>query len=132
MTNDSDRNVEREGERASQHPVELLIREIIRTRRTATNEEIEQIIERMAAVPFNPDRVGVPQKHRGLRYRGRVVRPARTLYSCISSSGCCLKNNGERAQVRRNISAICDPQFLTLTLGSLSIIVAAVRLPEFS
>jgi hypothetical protein len=75
VTNDSDRNAEREGERASQHPMDLLIREIIRTRRTATNEEIEQIIERMAAVPFNPDRVGVPQKHRGLRYQGRVVRP---------------------------------------------------------
>ena len=75
MANDAGSDNPRpEDERTSQHPVDILIREIIRTRRPATDNEIEQIINRIADVPFNPDMVGVPRKHQGLRYQGRVVR----------------------------------------------------------
>lgn len=67
-------NSNQDGEQVSQHPVDVLIRELIRTRRPVTGDEIEQIINRIADVPFNPDMVAVPRKHRGLRYQGRVVR----------------------------------------------------------
>ena len=58
----------------SSHPVDALIRELIRARRDATTREIEEIIERVATAPFNPGRERVPTAERGLVYRGRIIR----------------------------------------------------------
>ncbi len=38
----------------SQHPADVLIRELIRTRRATMPEEIAWIVERMATAPFEP------------------------------------------------------------------------------
>lgn len=57
----------------SQHPVDLLIRELLRTGRPAATEEIAQIIDRMATAPFNPQDRRVPTKERGARYRGYTL-----------------------------------------------------------
>ncbi|MDQ6908886.1 MAG: hypothetical protein M3176_18870 [Chloroflexota bacterium] len=62
-----------EDERASQHPVDILIREIIRTRRSVTDDEIARIIERMATVPFDQRLVPVPTKLRGITYQGHIL-----------------------------------------------------------
>lgn len=50
-----------------------LIREILRTRRSATEGEAERILKRIAGAPFMGE-VRVPPRHRGLRYGGREVR----------------------------------------------------------
>ncbi len=57
----------------SQDPADRLIREIIRTRREATPEEVERIVRRMATVPFDRRYVRVPPKHRGMTYRSRTL-----------------------------------------------------------
>lgn len=57
----------------SQHPADQLIRELIRTKRTATEAEIEAIIERMATAPFNQQVVRVPTRIRGLSYQGQTL-----------------------------------------------------------
>ena len=57
----------------SAHPVDRLIRELLATRRAATDDEIERIVERMATAPFDPRVVRVRQEHRGLRYQGRTL-----------------------------------------------------------
>ena len=57
----------------SQHPTDRLIREIIQSRRQATLDEIEQIIERMATVPFDPRVRNVRTREHGTVYGGRTV-----------------------------------------------------------
>lgn len=57
----------------SQHPVDRLIRELIRTGRPATPEEVERIIERMATVPFNPRQRRVRGEERGASYQGYTL-----------------------------------------------------------
>ena len=53
----------------SQHPVDRLIREIIATRRSVQAAEIDQIVDRIASAPFDPQLgVGVLTEHRGLTY----------------------------------------------------------------
>jgi hypothetical protein len=54
----------------SQHSTDLLIRELIATRRPATQEEVATIIERMATAPFNPQMVRVPIQLRGNVFQG--------------------------------------------------------------
>jgi hypothetical protein len=60
-------------ERLSQHPVDIFIREMIRTRRSASDDEIVRIIDRMASAPFNQRLVSVPVKYRGLTYQGQTL-----------------------------------------------------------
>lgn len=66
-------NPRQEDERMSQHPVDVLIREIIRTRRPATDDEIGRIIDRMAAAPFDQRLVPVLTKLRGTAYQGHIL-----------------------------------------------------------
>ena len=56
---------------ASQHPVDVLIRELIASRRVATEEENATIVGRMAVAPFSLQRVRVPLEYRGMEYLGR-------------------------------------------------------------
>lgn len=56
----------------SDHPTDHLIREVIRTRQPATDEEVERILERISRAPFI-GKVRVPPRHRGLELRGRAV-----------------------------------------------------------
>jgi len=62
-----------EDERASQHPVDLLIREIIRTRCFVTDDEVMRIIDRMATLPFDQRLMPVPTKLRGTAYQGHIL-----------------------------------------------------------
>ena len=57
----------------SPHSVDQLIRELIDSDRTATAEEIERIVERMATVPFNSRIFAVPVEDRGLTYQGQTL-----------------------------------------------------------
>lgn len=66
-------NPNREDGRVSRHPVDALIREIIHTRRPATDDEIARIIDRMATAPFDRRLVPVPMKRRGVDYRGQTL-----------------------------------------------------------
>ena len=54
----------------SGHPADRLIRDLIRTGRAATGEEVARIIERMASAPFDPRSVPVGVRQRGLAYQG--------------------------------------------------------------
>lgn len=54
----------------SAHPDDVLMRELIRTGRQATPEEVERIVNRVATAVFNPAPVRVPTKERGLSYQG--------------------------------------------------------------
>lgn len=54
----------------SQHPVDRLIRELIRTERPATQDEIEQIVVRVSSAPFEPRLAHVPLKERDIAYQG--------------------------------------------------------------
>lgn len=60
----------------SQHPADRLIRDLIRTGRPVTEEEVGRIIERLASAPFDPRTVPVGVRQRGLVYR-RVILGAR-------------------------------------------------------
>lgn len=60
-------------ERLSQHPVDVLIRDFIRTRRPASDEEIARIIKRMATAPFSEEIERVPLRFRGLTYQGHTL-----------------------------------------------------------
>ena len=60
-------------ERLSRHPADRLIHELIGTRRAAADDEIEQIVERMATAPFGRSTVRVPVKERGARYGDLVL-----------------------------------------------------------
>jgi hypothetical protein len=55
------------------HTTDRLIRELIETRRAATNDEVEQIVERMASAPFEPRDISVPSELRGKRYLGNQL-----------------------------------------------------------
>lgn len=57
----------------SDHPTDHLIREIVRTRQSATDEEVERILECISLAPFVGE-VRVPPRHRGIEHRGRAVR----------------------------------------------------------
>ena len=57
----------------SPHPVDVLIRQTIAGKRGVREGDIEQLIERMATAPFNPDIVVVPRSMRGLAYRGDTL-----------------------------------------------------------
>lgn len=61
------------GEGISQHPVDRLIRELLRTGRAATPEEIGRIVERLATAPFDPRVIPVAVRQRGLAYRGTIL-----------------------------------------------------------
>ena len=61
-----------EGNRST-HPVDVLIRELIRTRRPASSEETAAIGERMASAPFDPRIVRVRMSDRELRLHGRLL-----------------------------------------------------------
>ncbi|HET7037316.1 MAG TPA: hypothetical protein VFI42_16645 [Thermomicrobiaceae bacterium] len=61
------------GSRLSRHPTDLLIRELIATKRAATEAEIDAIIERMATAPFNQQVVRVPTRIRGVSYQGQTL-----------------------------------------------------------
>jgi hypothetical protein len=61
------------GAGVSQHPVDRLIRELVQSQRAATPDEIERIIERMAAAPFDARPVRVARQHRGLTYQGHTL-----------------------------------------------------------
>jgi len=54
-------------------PTDRLIREVLRTRQTASREEADRILERISYAPFMGE-VRVPPRHRGLTYRGREVQ----------------------------------------------------------
>lgn len=58
----------------SQHPADELIRELIRTGRRASAEEVERITSRMATAPFDSRTVPVRASLRGLVYENREVR----------------------------------------------------------
>jgi hypothetical protein len=60
--------------KVSDHPDDRLIRELIITHRSATPEEVERITARIAGANFDPEKVRVPGKYRGLHYRGRTVQ----------------------------------------------------------
>jgi hypothetical protein len=57
----------------SGHPVDRLIRELIRTGRQATGAEVARIVERIATAPFGGSTVRVPVKERGARYGDLVL-----------------------------------------------------------
>jgi hypothetical protein len=59
--------------RLSLHPVDVLIRDLIRTPRPVSSDEVARIIERMATAPFNQRLISVPSKFRGLTYQGRML-----------------------------------------------------------
>lgn len=54
-------------------PTDRLIREVLRTRRDASRDEIDGILERIAEAPFMGE-VRVPPRHRDLRLGDREVR----------------------------------------------------------
>lgn len=66
-------NLDQGDERVSQHPVDTLIRDLIRTRRAASDDEIVRIIDRMATAPFDQRLVPVPMKLRGITYQGHTL-----------------------------------------------------------
>jgi len=53
--------------------MDSLIRELVRTGREATSEEVARIVERIAMAPFEPRRVGVRPKDQGREYLGRQL-----------------------------------------------------------
>jgi hypothetical protein len=57
----------------SQHPADQLIRELVRTGRAATPNEVEQLVERMATAPFDTRVVRVRVAARGVSYRGQTL-----------------------------------------------------------
>ncbi len=57
----------------SQHPTDRLIRELLRTGRQATDEEITRIVECIATAPFDPQTVRVRPAHRGAGYQDRTL-----------------------------------------------------------
>jgi hypothetical protein len=55
---------------ADRHPADQLIQELIARPRTATADEIGQIINRIASAPFDTEMQRVPRALRGLTYQG--------------------------------------------------------------
>jgi hypothetical protein len=56
-----------------EHSADQLIRELIRTERAASPDEIAQIVERIATAPFTSRLVRVPSRERGVEYQGHVL-----------------------------------------------------------
>jgi len=60
----------------SEHPVDRLIRDLIDTRRQATMDEIEQIVDRIVSASFDTRLSAVvPVRDRGLFYQGQTLGP---------------------------------------------------------
>lgn len=57
----------------SDHLVDVLIRYIIAGRRQATEGDVDQIVERVATAPFNPDSLVVPFSQRHIVYAGEEL-----------------------------------------------------------
>lgn len=57
----------------SSHPVDLLIREFIETRRSAGPEEIARILERIATAEFDTRLVRTRTRERGVSYENRQL-----------------------------------------------------------
>ena len=57
----------------SQHPVDELIRRLIRTADDATAEELRSIVDRIATAPFDPRLRPVPFQWRGQVVQGRAL-----------------------------------------------------------
>lgn len=57
----------------SQHPVDQLIRELIRAGRAASADEVSRILNRMATAPFDSAIVRVRPALRGVSYHGQVL-----------------------------------------------------------
>ena len=66
----------------SQHPVDLLIRDLISSRRYADPDEVARIIDKIAHAPFDAQVVTVQMRHRGTTYGGTTLgaREDRRLY----------------------------------------------------
>ena len=58
---------------SSQHPVDVLIRELIATRRAATAGEVAAIVARMASAPFDERAARVRIAERGTTYLGHTL-----------------------------------------------------------
>jgi hypothetical protein len=58
-------------DQVSGHPADRLIRELIRSERTASPDEVREITERLATAPFDPREIAVPRELRGRTYAGR-------------------------------------------------------------
>lgn len=71
----------------SQDPVDRLIRELIRTRREATAEEVDEIVERMATVPFNDEDRRTPGKARGTYLGQRIGGASRLTLRAFTAPG---------------------------------------------
>jgi hypothetical protein len=61
------------GSPASQHPIDQLIRGLIQSGRQADEQEVRQVLDRLAAVPFDPLTRSVRSRHRGLSYQGLAL-----------------------------------------------------------
>ena len=61
------------GEMSSRNPVDILIRDLIRTGRTGTSDELDRIIDHMAAAPFSRESIRVPIDERGTWYQGHQL-----------------------------------------------------------
>ena len=59
----------------SQHAADVLARRIVDGAQSATELDIEQIVQRIATAPFEPREVTVPPDWRGLFYLGRELGP---------------------------------------------------------
>ena len=59
--------------RQRQHAVDRLIRELVRNWRPVSDDEIEQVVARIADAPFSPEVVPVPVRHRRLAYAGHLL-----------------------------------------------------------
>ena len=57
----------------SLHPIDRLIRDLIRTGRPASDDEVALIVERMATAPFSPGLNRVPLPQRGTVFEGQVL-----------------------------------------------------------
>lgn len=57
----------------SEHPADLLIREILQSGRAVSADELHRILSRVAAAPFDRRIVPVPADERGLSHLGRTL-----------------------------------------------------------
>lgn len=66
----------------SRHPDDLLIRDLAHSGRAVHADELDRIVRRLAAAPFDPRTVAVRIRHRGVAYRGQILgsRAASLLY----------------------------------------------------
>ncbi|MDI3341069.1 MAG: hypothetical protein QJR03_11130 [Sphaerobacter sp.] len=62
-----------EQRRRSDDPADRLIRSLIRNPRPVHTREVQDIRDRIAGAGFNPTRLRVTRRYRGLSYQGRTV-----------------------------------------------------------